>query len=330
MKLHLLRHLVLKDVRHQGARLVLIWLMAYFLPLSNLFFLQPQDDLFAVAKSGVILLFCLLLLLSGVSAVLLDPTSGSDRFLLTRPVGWATLLLSKILFVLLFLWIPVVIFRLGIVWTAGVPLSYPDQAIYIFETTLFLSALASLVVLPAFFFRRLTTVILTLVGFFVGGYILALVWSEIWNEFNLNSVFLSPSAAQPNSYDPRPDISLRISSFLVVCGVILGTMVTVGILRYWKPTLAIPVTLVFAGLFLSLTYWSFWSYPLDQFASDAPVEPVEPENLSSDLRDQIRCSLQDVSWDISRIGEKIRTTQKKLTSSDSSRISILMELCALF
>jgi hypothetical protein len=297
MNFSLIRHLILKDVRNQRVRLILIWLMAYLLPLTNLFQNRYLNDLVAASKTGMIILFCLLIILAWVSAILLDPTCGSNRFLTTRPIKWTTLLASKILFVLMFLWVPVVIFRLAIVWTAGVQLSFADQALYLFETTLLLSAVASIFVLPALFFQRLTTIILFIVGCVFFGYILSIFGSVVWSTLSPDSVFLSPQSSGVPDVDPRYSLSLRISSFLVVCTILALTIVPVGILRYWKPSLAVPITVVFAGIFLSLTYASYWPYQLDQFASD---EPAAPGELPSPLRNQIHFSLQNPSWDISR------------------------------
>jgi len=297
MNYFLIRHLILKDVHHQRIRVVLIWLMAYLLPLTNLFQNEHLNDLVAVSKTGMAIVFFLLIVLTWVSAILLDPTCGSNRFLTTRPIKWTTLLASKVLFVLLFLWVPIAIFRLLIIWTAGVQLSFPDQALYLFESTLLLSAIASLFVLPALFFQRLTTIILTIVGCVFFGYIFSIFWSVVWSTLNFDSVFLSPSPPGAPDVDPRLALSLRISSFLVVCTILALTMVPVGILRYWKPSLAVPLTLVFAGFFLSLTYAMYWPYQLDQFASD---EATMPKDLPSPLRDQVHMTLQNPSWDISR------------------------------
>ena len=292
-----IRHLILKDVRHQRIRLMLIWLMAFLLPSTNLLQNAPLNDLVATFKVGIAILFFLLIVLTWVSAILLDPTCGSDRFLATRPISWTALLTSKALFVLLFLWVPIVIFRLLNVWADGVPLSFLDQAFYLFESALLFSAVASFFVLPALFFRRLTTVILTLVGCAFFCYIFSIFWSEMWSTFNLDSVFMLSAPVGGADIDPQLSFSLRVSSFLAVFAVLGLTMVPVGVLRTWKPAIAIPATVVFAGFFLSLVYAFYWPYQLDQFASD---EPAIPRELPSPLRDQIHFTVENPKWDLSR------------------------------
>jgi hypothetical protein len=120
----------------------------------------------------------------------------------------------------------------------------------------------------------------------------------------MDSVFVFP--AQPD--DARMSLSLRISSFIVVCTILAVTMVPVGILRYWKPSIPVPLTLVFAGGFLSLVYGFYWPYQLDQFASDQPSLPGE---LPAPLRDQIHLTIQNPSWDVSRTWDENSDYAKK-------------------
>jgi hypothetical protein len=296
MNFLLIRHLILKEIRYQRIRLILIWLMAYLLPLANFFqdqYFYPLVDIF---KTSLIVVLAITILLTWVSSIFLDPTFGSDRFLTTRPIRWTTLLASKVVFVLLFLWIPALIFRLLIVWTAGVRLSFLDQSIYLFETTLFFFAAASLIVIPALFFRRLTTLLLFIVGFVFSGYLLLLLSGVIWDALDLNTFFL---LSRPYGTDPNPQLtlSLLVSGFMVACLITATTIVPVAILRYWKPSIAIPFTVTFAGFLLALVYGTTWPYSFDQLASDAPLEPDE---LPSSLYNKLHYSLESSTWDISR------------------------------
>src|ERR1700677_3276057 len=275
MNTFFVRHLILKEVRYQRARLLLIWLMVYLLPLTNFFQNEHFNELAATFKSGMIILLGLLIVLTWVSSILLDPTYGSDRFLTTRPLKWKLLLVSEILFVGLLLWIRVIIFRLAILWATHVQLSYQDQAFYIFESTLFFLAAAAPFVLTALFFRRLIAVILFIGGSVIVGYIFGILWSVGCDTFNLNSVCLPPTVAGAPDGDPHLAVSLRISSFLVVCAILAVTMVPVAMLRYWKPALPVPLTVVFAGLFLCLAYDTYWPYALTQIASDQTPSPRE-------------------------------------------------------
>jgi len=295
----LIRHLILKDVRHQRIRLLLIWLMALLLPLINFYYYQDEhlNDLLTVTEGGMLLLFCFLIIFSGVSTILLDPTCGSARFLTTRPIKWTVLLASKVLFVLLFLWLPIVILRLATIYIIGVYLSFADQALHLLEITVFVAAAAAIFVLPALFFQRLTTVILTIVGCILFGYIFAILGSVVWSALSLDTLFAFPTSAGASGINPHLYQSLRISSYLVICAIMALTIIPVSILRYWKPSLAIPVTLVFAGFYLCGMCALLWTYPLDQCFSDAPKPSDE---LPSPLHDQVRLTMQNPSWDVSR------------------------------
>jgi hypothetical protein len=319
MNFAILRHLVLKDVRHQRIRLILIWTIASLVPLTN--FLQDEHLLpfLSVVKIGVIGFFYLLLLFSLISVILLDPTCGTTRFLKTRPVDWRTLAASKATFVLLFLYAPLFVFRLMTIWTSDVHLSLADQALCLLELTIIAGGVTAPLVFPAFFFQRLTTVIMVVAGSAIGVYLLALFIAALgayagFSDQDMQALGLTISRQENGN-------SALVSGFLLACIVLGVTVIVVSILRYWRPAVAIPLTLVCGGFFLALVYFFYVPWLIDKVVSDyAP--PPKIGDLPSPMRDQIHIRLENLTVDTSRSWDDSNRAKKSLESHLIEKLSI--------
>jgi hypothetical protein len=264
----LLRHLVRKDAHHQRHFLFFIWLLALLWPLSNLFLAEHPLPSLVVGKMIILSLVSLLVVFSLISVMLLDPTSGSTRFLATRPIPWWLLFTSKLLFALLFLWLPLVLARLLGLVTVGFHLSLADQALHLLELSLVAAGVAALFVLPALFLRRMSTVLLTLVGCSIAAYILFVVIDENWEVWSLN-----------NWRFQQANINVRLGGVLVAGFSLLLTALVIALLRYWKPRPAVPLTLLAGGLFYSVFFLFFSPFEPDQiFAQQNGITVDSPRD----------------------------------------------------
>jgi len=313
------RHLVLKDVRHQRIRLLLIWLAAFFVPLTNFFQDERLMPLMVTVKLGVVFCFYLLIIFTLVSVILLDPTCGSSRFLKTRPIEWPAMLASKMLFVLVFLYSPIFIFRLVTIWISGVHLSLADQGLCALEMALIASGVAALFVFPALFFQRMATVIMVIVGCVAGTYVLVIFFGVLANTLGFGGrdlqaygLFMSPE---------ENHASVLVSGFLLVCTVLGLTIIPVALLRYWRPDVAIPFTLVCGGFFLSFVYFCYVPFLVDQFFSDY-IAPPDVGELPQALSDQLHFQLESLTWDTSRSWDDSNGAKKRLESHLIEKLTI--------
>ena len=219
--------------------------------------------------------FVLLLLL--VRLTQLDPPGRVVHFLATRPVGWGELLAGKVLFVALFLVVPVWIVTLGNILAVGFQCDFLDVVLALAEATIAAGALLALASIPALYLRQLTAVLLAGLCFILVSFIAGAVYQDYFYYYR---------TASP---DPTLDSEqLKNCRWLVFNGALVFTAALTALCCYRKAVPARSFAVLAASFFASLTLWLCWPVNLSRFFADQPAAPAE---LTPALRDKISFSL---------------------------------------
>jgi len=138
------------------------WFLAA-LPLAQTLLLG--GDRFASTPTTALLQFLavVLLVLSAVRIVQLDPANDPAAFLATRPLTFPTVLLPKLAIISFGLILPIAALHVAQIACLGIPLNATDYLLLALETLLSLCAITFLALLPAFFRRNLGDYLVALV-----------------------------------------------------------------------------------------------------------------------------------------------------------------------
>ena len=156
-----------KDVRHLWPRAaVVVFLAAVYAYIEAIF---PRNPMLMFAEGGCGLLLMLAAWFVVVSVIHEDRLTGSNQFWVTRPYSWRSLLLAKVLFILLFLNLPILLAQIAALAGAGLsPLHYLPKLLWrqLGFTAMTLAPLAALAAVTA----NLVQVAMTFLAIFAGLY----------------------------------------------------------------------------------------------------------------------------------------------------------------
>lgn len=265
----LILHLVVKDFRHQRLTLLLVWMLAAALP-----FIARHDagmvmfsasPVMALGLGGLLLLLCFVL----VRLIRLDAPGRDFHFLATRPIGWLALLVGKFIFIIVFLFTPVLVARWAGIPLLEIPMSGMDVFLYLVETAIYVSAALAVCTLFALFVRRIHTIFAALLATTI-----LIVFCSVW---------LQGRALRDGTALPWVDPSLQSSRLLVFCVAICLTICLVAWLRYSRKSIVSPLSVLFVGLILSFVLKTSWPWHFGRLFPDATQRE---SGMPAAIRDQ--------------------------------------------
>jgi len=274
----LILHLLLKDLHFQRSWLALLWLLALLLPITA-GYISPGPvgtNAFMMGTTGGFEFVCAVILLRIIQ---LDPPGRGTYFLATRPVDWFSLLASKILFAGAFLLIPNWIATLGTMYALGMQFNITDQALFLIEVTISTAALLTVVAVPAFFLRKLTSVMMIILG----GALLIGIGSLVFADYVRRTSITPPPNPTEFSYQLDHCRRLMFNLGLAFTGVVAAFFC------YGKRPLRESFIALGGGVFLSLMLWLCWPTNLSVIFSDQPPQVTD---LTSALRNKIQFNIE--------------------------------------
>ena len=271
----LILHLLAKDFRHQRLWVLLVWALAAALP-----FIAQHDATSEIRGSSSLTKLCvggffLMIVLVVIRLIRLDAPGRTLHFLATRPVGWMSLLVSKVIFIALFLFLPVLLAKWAAIPLLEVPANGLDIFLYLLEGALWTAVLVAIVALYALFLRNLPTIFAALLGSAV-----FLIMGMSW---------LSMRFSQMSAIPRMVDIPLQNTRYLIANLTLVLTISVVAVLRYRLRSVRLPLVVCLAGLGLSHLASSYWPYYLCQLFPDQQQESSE---FSKDMRDAIKLQIE--------------------------------------
>jgi hypothetical protein len=274
----LIRHLLLKDLRFQRRWLALLWLLALLLPMGagSISSGLVGTNAFMIGATGGFEFVYIVIL---IRIIQLDPPRRSIHFLATRPVDRFALFTSKVLFAAAFLLVPIWIETLGTMYALGMQFNLLDQMLFLIEVTISTAALFTVVAVPAFLLRKLTSVMMTIAG----GAVLIGVASLVFADYVRRTSVTPPPNPTEFSYQLEHCRWLMSNMALAFSGSI------VALFCYGKRPLRESIFALGGGLFLSLMLWLYWPINLSVFFSDRPSLMT---NLAPALRDKIQFNIE--------------------------------------
>ncbi len=274
----LIRHLLIKDLRHQRGWLAMLWLLALLLPIGarSISSGPVETNAFMIGAMGVFEFVYVMIL---IRVILLDPPGRSMRFLATRPVDWSVLLTSKVLFAGAFLLVPIWIESLGTMYALGMQFDLLDQVLFIVERTISAIALLTVAAVPTFFLRKLTSVMMAIAG----GAVLIGIGSLVFADYIRRASVTPPPNPTEFSYQLDHCRWLMFNIGLAFTGAV-GAISCYG-KRPFKDSFAA----LGSGLFLSVLLWLYWPINLSVIFADQPRQVPE---LAPALRDKIRFNIE--------------------------------------
>ena len=274
----LILHLLLKDLRFQRGWLALLWLLALLLPISA-GYISPgpvgTNSFIIGATGGFEFIYVVILL----RIIQLDYPGRGTHFLATRPVDWFSILACKVLFAGAFLVVPNWIATLGTMYALGIQFNLLDQALFLIEVTISTAALFAVVAVPAFFLRKLTSVIMTIVG----GAILIGIGSLVFADYVRRTSVTPPP--NPTEFSEQ----LKNCQWLMFHLGLAFTGAVVALFCYCKRPLRESFIALGSGVFLSLMLWLYWPINLSVIFSDQPPRVTD---LTPALRDKIQFNIE--------------------------------------
>ncbi len=271
----LVRHLVLKDLRHQRGWLILLWALAFVIPLSPALITPTAHHVADATSGGLVAGLYFLELLILIRVIQLDPPGRSASFLATRPIGWQGLLASKALFAGIFLLVPLCIVALG--YTAGFQCNFLDRVLYLVESTLFGGAILAIAAILACYFRTLTQVLMTTIG----GAILLIITNLIYIQYFYSSL-------GPPKFPTLGSEQLTHCKILVFDFALVLAAATTAFVRYRKASVVRSFIVSTAGTLLAIVLYHSWPFNLSTVFTEQPPHPAE---LAPELRDKISFNL---------------------------------------
>ncbi len=317
-------HLLQKDTRHLIRLIAFQGLLTFLIPLETAL---DSGWTIGLGITPAFVLSCaryVILLMAVHQLLRLDPPLRGNHFLSTRPVSCWPLLLSKILFVLLFLVIPSVVMQELTVYAAGIQYDWTDTGLSMIETSIRISGIAALIGFFALFFRNVSTVILAITA----PIIVLLFCFLVAAAFYRSSVSLYSSLIFPLF-----SFFFSLSFFGGRC-LFLGIFVTVAALAYrlkskWIILLGIGMVLI-EGETVSIMNEDL-PHPLDRIKpklTDVTVGRTNDEILANisipglqemEYVESIDCGPESVlTFGFSESSNVVRATREKLMLSMSN------------
>ncbi len=213
----LTRHLLIKDLRHQRVWVALAWLVALLLPLAALRVNMRYDrsEMPLTLGTGAFFLLAFLVI---VRVIRVDAPGREFHFLATRPVPWTTVLAGKILFIGLFIVVPVWIAQLEMIYAMKIPAGFGDIALVLVEDTIYTGALFCGIALFSMFLRGLPVILVSMAG------------AALLIYFGIT--FLHERSFHGATMPRMPDVALDDCRFLVLYMAIIVSVVATASLRH--------------------------------------------------------------------------------------------------
>ncbi|MDD5351524.1 MAG: hypothetical protein PHQ12_15030 [Chthoniobacteraceae bacterium] len=259
----MLLHLLKKDFVHLRLWLALTW------AAWGLLLLHPFLGADSIFRSTAWLLLVngagwMMTLLTLARLIHLDPLAGSDQFLAVRPVSRGMLIGSKLLFMGMFLLLPLFVIRVLHIALLRLDLSATDYLLLIPGLLLPLTAAHLLFLLPSVFTRRTAGTVLVLVGVAILGFFLVLGANR---------------TAAAGGAPVQPEwIHLTASRFYIVLAVFIGcaawAIVRFATTRRWVH----PALAAISAIALSLAAMRYWPVNF--------VHALNPKSLAAPAAEQ--------------------------------------------
>jgi hypothetical protein len=284
---------VIKDFQHLRWLILTIWILIISIPLSTITATE------GFSTSALSMLSFLVSIAAMTACVQLDPATGTDNFLATRPISRSTLILSKITLFILCCLIPGVLAYIGIIPLHKIDSTVLERCLLGGMTALFLGVSTVSILLPAVLTRSFSRLIVILFCLFA-----AVMAYSLLNEPRdvILGSFQILSSQFVYHYQTQISPTLRCSRLSLALIVFIGISLW-GILSYYgSRKWWVPFPFYIAGCILSFFVWTHWNY--DFFSvllrQSKPVNVVKKISFKESPQVIFRTSNKILSFYISK------------------------------